>query len=304
MTQVPMKVDTDTGEVLPVPAFDRQKYLAELASPAWIQAQQDMAAAYDAAVRALVGPNDIQLDGGREFKKKSAWRKLGRHFGVSTRVVSKDIQPVGPDGFVATVVVEGRAPWGQVMEAVGSCGTDEETGRRVITMADAMATAQTRATNRAVSDLVAMGEVSAEEIQKGQGGNGAHAEDAGGDKPAREPRGRTAGGRGRSKGGQGNGQLPDAIPFGRSKGTKLVDASVKDLESLKDWCVDTDAGKFADLVQAITLELDRRKAGMEAGVGKPAGGKVAKQAAGPGAPESMEDFPESLEDEENDGLPF
>ena len=70
--------------------------------------------------------------------------------------------------FVATVTVKADAPWGQSSESVGACATDEETGRRKITIADAIATAETRATNRAVSNLIAMGEVSAEEMSKGK----------------------------------------------------------------------------------------------------------------------------------------
>lgn len=174
-------VARDTGEVVEVKTFDFTAYLSQISGGPALAHQQELAKAYDAACRSLIGPNDVQKEGNREFKKKSAWRKLQRHFGISTAVVdvSKDWISVSstrdeplpggliPPLFVATVTVKATAPWGQSAEAVGACGSDEESGRRKITIADAIATAETRATNRAVSNLIAMGEVSAEEMSKG-----------------------------------------------------------------------------------------------------------------------------------------
>ncbi|MGI8766176.1 MAG: hypothetical protein ACR2KM_06660, partial [Gemmatimonadaceae bacterium] len=163
-------VDPSSGEVVAtVNVFDMADYLGSVSSAPALAAQKALAAAYDRACDALIGDNDVQRDGGRTFKRKSAWRKLARHFNISTEVatVQKDI--LG-DIFLATVTVRARGPWGQSVEAVGACGTDEATGRRTITIADAIATAETRATNRAVSNLIAMGEVSAEELSKGNGG--------------------------------------------------------------------------------------------------------------------------------------
>lgn len=165
-----VNVNADTGEIVAVAQrFDMSDYLGHLRSPEAIKQQQALMSAYDAAVAALIGPNDVQREGDRTFKKKSAWRKLARHFGISTAVISCTREWTAPTGeqpeFVATVVVRATAPWGQSAEAVGACSTDEETGRRQISIADAIATAETRATNRAISNLIAMGEVSAEEIR-------------------------------------------------------------------------------------------------------------------------------------------
>jgi len=157
-TALATRVDVDTGELH---AFNVTEYVAGLNTGLTVQHQ--LAAAYDRAVLDLIGPNDVQVEGGRSFKKKSAWRKLQRHFNLSTQVVNVRHDSVG-DTFLATVTVRATAPWGQAAEAVGACGTDEAVGRRTISMADALATAETRATNRAVSNLIAMGEVSAEEI--------------------------------------------------------------------------------------------------------------------------------------------
>lgn len=161
-------IDRSTGEVVTTPTFDMTGYLSDVTSPAAFASQQQLAAAYDHAVKALIGPNDVQQESGREFKKKSAWRKLARHFRISTSVVDIHKQWTEDGDFIATVTVRGTAPWGQHADAVGACATSEATGRRVITIADALATAETRATNRATSNLIAMGEVSAEEMPKGR----------------------------------------------------------------------------------------------------------------------------------------
>lgn len=162
-------LDRATGEVTTAPIFDMSAYLDGVTSAEAFKVQQALAAAYDHAVAALIGPNDVQVEGNRSFKKKSAWRKLARHFQISTSVVAVErgweLGSDEPD-YVAVVTVRATAPWGQAAEAVGACATSEATGRRVITVADALATAETRATNRAVSNLIAMGEVSAEEMSK------------------------------------------------------------------------------------------------------------------------------------------
>jgi len=154
----------ETGEIVALPAkFAMQDYLQQIQDGAAIKHQQQLAAAYDKACTALIGPNDVQREGKRTFKKKSAWRKLARHFGISIKV-SRTVSEFINGQFCATVTAQAIGPWGQMSEDVGACCTDEATGRRVITVADAIATAATRATNRAISNLIAMGEVSAEEI--------------------------------------------------------------------------------------------------------------------------------------------
>jgi len=159
-------VKPETGEVVALPAvFDARLYLASISGASALEVQQQLSAAYDAACRALIGPNDVQKEGKREFKKKSAWRKLARHFGISVRCSLDDVRIERREtGFTAFAIATAGAPWGQAWADVGACGSDEATGRRVITEADAIATAMTRAANRAVSNLIAMGEDSAEEV--------------------------------------------------------------------------------------------------------------------------------------------
>ncbi len=235
MTTALQTLNRDTGEVQVSEVFDFEHYLTSIGESG-LTRQQKLAAVYDAACHALIGPNDVQVEGGRSFKKKSAWRKLGRHFNISTSVltITKEwledgVTPDDSGTFVAVVTVRATAPWGQYTDAVGACGTDEESGRRKITIADAIATAETRATNRAISNLIAMGEVSAEEMSKGQ------------DSPARQ---KPAGER--------------VMPFGKHKGQKLGDVPVDDLSSTIAWCKEKDAKKFVDLIAACE-EVVRQK---------------------------------------------
>lgn len=159
----------------PIDKVALRSYLALLEDPEAFELQNRLAAVYDKACKALIGPNDVQKEGkgdqAREFKKKSAWKKLARYFSISTTVLAREERFVldestGESVFVAICTVRSVGPWGQAADAVGACATDEETGRRKITIADAIATAETRASNRAVSNLVAMGEVSAEETTR------------------------------------------------------------------------------------------------------------------------------------------
>lgn len=232
-------VDTSTGEIVPLAGFNVTAYLDSISTRAAFAMQNKMAAAYDAACSALVGPNDVQQEGARTFKKKSAWRKLARHFGISCELVRIERETLPSGDFLATVVARAVAPWGQHYEEVGACCTDEATGRRVITVADAIATASTRASNRAVSNLIAMGEVSAEEIGDR------------GEAPAPRARAASSGGGRR-------------MPFGKPdvKGKLLSEIADDKLASAASWCSETEEkrAKFADLIADIYAELDQRKA--------------------------------------------
>lgn len=219
-------VHQGTGEVIGE-AFSMPDYLTSITTKASLDHQQKLAAAYDAACASLIGPNDVQKDGARTFKKKSAWRKLARHFGISTSVVSVDHRQAG-EHYVATVTVKASAPWGQSAEAAGACGGDEATGRRTITISDAIATAETRATNRAVSNLIAMGEVSAEEMDKRT--NGAPKAPA-----------------------------EMVMPIGKQKGKKLGEIDSDSLIAIVEWCKEKQ--KFPDLIEACVAVVAARSIG-------------------------------------------
>lgn len=270
-------VQIGTGEVIAeAQTFSMVEYLASVTTPASLEAQKKLAAAYDKACDSLIGENDVQKEGARTFKKKSAWAKLGRHFNISTVVVSCQKEMLG-ETFCATVTVKGIAPWGQSAEGIGACATDEESGRRSITIADAIATAETRAHNRAISRLIAMGEVSAEEMQKERSGEKAAAIQA--SSGAREaPAGEQTSGRTLRT------AADKLMPFGDSKGKKIGDLHDEELEKIAAWC--QSKGKFPDLIDAIGEVLAGRRAPVAAG-----------------NVEEFGDFPGALEQPDDD-LPF
>lgn len=232
-------VDTATGEVVALPVkYDPREYLASLSKNDGLVVQKQLAAAYDAACAALIGPNDVQKAEGREFKKKSAWRKLARYFNISVEIVKVERDLLG-DVFLSTVTARAVAPWGQSYEEVGACGTDEATGRRTISVADAIATASTRASNRAVSNLIAMGEVSAEEIgDRKSYGNEARPERA----------------KGPGTPAPAGGSSAFLMPFGKTKGTPLDKMDPADLRGARDWAADKH--KFPEFVAAASAILD------------------------------------------------
>jgi hypothetical protein len=118
--------------------------------------------AYEELKRAIVRPDDIQKIQGREFLKKSFWRRVATCFGLSLELVREERLEL--DGHLAyRVVYRAIAPNGRSMDGDGYCSTAEK-GRESWPEHNVRATAHTRAKNRAISDLVGGGEVSAEEI--------------------------------------------------------------------------------------------------------------------------------------------
>ena len=271
------KVDRDTGEVTEL-RFDLSAYLDDVSSARSLTQQQKLAAAYDAACLALIGENDVQKEGARTFKKKSAWRKLARHFCISTAVVREDRQNMAPpEGltrwtFIATCVVKASAPWGQSAEATGACATDEETGRRKITIADAIATAETRATNRAISNLIAMGEVSAEEMRK--------------EPMAFDPASIT----------------PDSlVTWGKMKGKALKEMN----DNYLTWMCEPDRKFGGEEQTAVWQSVARRILKEREGKSTMTPKEQAVAAAVAESPtQSTDEFPEQLEEDDDDGLPF
>lgn len=126
----------------------------------------------------------------RKFKKKSAVKKLQTFWNIEVKVLTttRDEMPDGHFGF--RVVAVARAKNGRECDATGACATTEErfdvepyddeteaqfASRRKKALArayhDVLATAETRATNRAVMNCIGVGggEVTAEEFQKDRG---------------------------------------------------------------------------------------------------------------------------------------
>jgi hypothetical protein len=136
----------------------------------------------------LLDSSDVQIIGGKQFRKKSAWRKLAVAFGVSCKIVDRTYERNEAGRIIrAEVLVTATAPNGRTMDGLGACDLFEKccpprcpraqwnkhvccppdcTGASHFSnpQHDLPATAATRATNRACADLFGMGEVSAEEM--------------------------------------------------------------------------------------------------------------------------------------------
>ena len=120
--------------------------------------------AYQKLTHELLDDSDYQNIKGKKFKKKSAWRKYMRAFNISTKVIDKEI--IRNDrGMVteASFTVLAWTPAGRQSDGWGNCSKFENRGFNKPNH-DIPATAMTRATNRAISDLIGAGEVSAEEM--------------------------------------------------------------------------------------------------------------------------------------------
>jgi hypothetical protein len=132
---------------------------------------QEAMTAYQQTVRATLSPSDWQgSPGGRgSFVKKSGWRKIAKAFGLSVTRVDDGVERDEDGNPVrAWAVYRAAHPNGQTQDGDGYCSVDESrfsrSGGRQKLENDLRATATTRAKNRAISDLVGMGEVSAEEV--------------------------------------------------------------------------------------------------------------------------------------------
>ena len=135
-------------------------------------------AAYQELLPRLLDESDYQAAGKdkdgkpKKFVKKSGWRKIATAFDLDVVRVHDEIerdehgQPVR-----AMAVYRAIAPSGRSMDGDGYCSVDEDRFERANSRKklenDLRATATTRAKNRAISDLVGMGDVSAEEVGGG-----------------------------------------------------------------------------------------------------------------------------------------
>lgn len=162
--------DTDTAKAMvAVPA--RQGVIAPLDPQEVVESFR----AYQELLPRLLSASDWQEAGrGKSFVKKSGWRKIAKAFGLSTEIVRQKIER-NEEGMPirASVIVRAlHGPTGQYADGDGHCSYSEDrfSGSRGNTSKlenDLTATATTRAKNRAISDLVGMGDVSAEEVAAG-----------------------------------------------------------------------------------------------------------------------------------------
>lgn len=144
-------------EILPPISMDivRPAVSAVQAAAAWQEFQM--------LKRAVIDKTDIQRIQGKDFIKKSGWRKLAQYFNLTDDIVQEVREPIGEGEWVWTIKVKCIAANGRYTVGVGKCASNERKFAHV--EHDTYATAHTRAKNRAISDMIAAGEVSAEELE-------------------------------------------------------------------------------------------------------------------------------------------
>lgn len=111
----------------------------------------------------LLNEDDYQNIAGKRYIKRSGFRKIAVYFGISDRILKEEWTEREDGSFFWRIEVEAYAPNGRACVGVGACDSKER--RFAHEEHDVYATAHTRAKSRAISDLVAGGAVSAEEIE-------------------------------------------------------------------------------------------------------------------------------------------
>lgn len=118
---------------------------------------------YQQLKKALLSSDDYQRIGKGKYIKKSGFRKIAVYFGLSDHIQEEEKVEREDDSFYWRIKVKVEAPNGRQSIGVGICDSRERNFAHK--EHDVYATAHTRAKNRAISDMVAGGVVSAEEMQ-------------------------------------------------------------------------------------------------------------------------------------------
>jgi len=113
----------------------------------------------------------MQLDG-KPFRKKAYWKAIAVAFGLSVEVTEERREVCGEladggDNYSYFVTYKASTPSGRAATGDGACSASEkQRGRMKASEHNVRSHAHTRACNRAISNLVGFGEVSAEEIDR------------------------------------------------------------------------------------------------------------------------------------------
>lgn len=143
---------SSTTEIVPLPV--RPLVSPEQAAQAW-KIFLDLK-------KKLLDKDDYQRIGDSKFIRKSGFRKLSVVFNLSDEIVEQEKTTREDDSFYWRIVTKVTAPNGRTSVGVGICDSKERNFAHV--EHDVYSTAHTRAKNRAISDMVAGGVVSAEEM--------------------------------------------------------------------------------------------------------------------------------------------
>lgn len=130
------------------------------------RAAKDAREAFEKFKASVLTPNDFYEQKGKKYVRKSGWMMYAMALGITTHVYNERSETVkfkGQDVLAYHFEAKAVAPNGRSSEAVGSASSDE--GKP---WCDALhsirAMAQTRAVERAISNLVGGGEVGADEL--------------------------------------------------------------------------------------------------------------------------------------------
>lgn len=116
-------------------------------------------------IYSLLEKTDIVSIKGKKYINKRGYRKIALCLNISTQVV-KETRIIDGENFIYDFTVRAVTALGRYTEASASCASNEREFNHL--QNDVRATSQTRATNRAISDLIWLWEVSFEEIEKPQ----------------------------------------------------------------------------------------------------------------------------------------
>lgn len=120
-------------------------------------------ARYESLKAKLLNEDDYQNIAGKRYIKRSGFRKIAVYFGLSDSILEQERSDREDGSFFWRIVVEVEAPNGRKSTGVGICDSKERNFAHV--EHDVYATSHTRAKSRAISDMVAGGAVSAEEME-------------------------------------------------------------------------------------------------------------------------------------------
>ena len=170
-TIIPDAEVVDVAEVEPSIALVPAPRRGEVLKPLDLEQVKEAMTSYQQGMRELLVGDDWQgkPDTKGSFVKKSGWRKIATWFDLSIELLRDSVER-DESGEVhrATVWARAVAPSGRFADGDGHCSADEkrfveDKGRQKLEN-DLRGTAATRAVNRAISNLVGMGAVSAEEM--------------------------------------------------------------------------------------------------------------------------------------------
>lgn len=140
----------------------QQEYLGDIVRPC-VSPEQAVQAwkEYENLKQKVITKEDIQQIKGKEYIKKSGWRKLATFFNLSDNIIDEFKEQVD-GGFLWRIKVMVTAKNGRTSTGVGVCASTERAFAHQ--EHDVYSTAHTRAKSRAISDLIGGGAVSAEEM--------------------------------------------------------------------------------------------------------------------------------------------